>query len=438
MNKTIEYFEKNGYVVLKDALSKEECTNLTNYMFDLYNKGETVKDSQCPLSDAIYGAPLFDQLLQKFAKPIGDAVGKTLLPTYTYSRIYRPGEILKRHKDRPSCEISATMTLGYDSKPIWPIIFDENKEVSVDLDVGELAIYKGCDIVHWRDAFKGQWHVQVFLHYVDANGPHKNHFRDGRETFGTKKIDGIKPTPDGPNKSLDKPMLMQNDIPNKIVHLNEFTNVVINKPNFEGVMIPNSDLNFPGYHCIDKYFLPELRFTSKECDRIVSISKSHYPSTASVGGDISNSKLDKNTRSAKIYNIENNLENKWIFEKVANVVSIMNKIHFNYEILGITHSLQLIEYDSNYPVPGHYNWHIDAGKGQPSTRKISFTAQLTDPAEYEGCELIINNLGHEIIGTKEKGSIHLFPSFLLHKVTPITKGIRYALVIWIHGSEKFR
>ena len=135
MNQTTEYFEQNGYVVLKDALSKEQCDALTKYMFNLLEQGKLVKDSQCPLSDAVYGDIVFDNLLQKFAKPIGDSVGRNLLPTYTYARIYRPGEILKRHKDRPACEISATLTLGFDSKPIWPIFFDEEKEIGVSLDV---------------------------------------------------------------------------------------------------------------------------------------------------------------------------------------------------------------------------------------------------------------------------------------------------------------
>ena len=109
---SIEYFDKNGYVVLKDALNKEDCIKLTEHMFNLKREGKTEKDEQCPLSDAVYGDPIFDKILQDFAEPIGKTVGKTLLPTYTYARIYSPGEVLKKHKDRPACEISATLTLG--------------------------------------------------------------------------------------------------------------------------------------------------------------------------------------------------------------------------------------------------------------------------------------------------------------------------------------
>jgi len=184
MNQTQQYFDQNGYVVLSDALSKEECDKLTQHMFSLHDQGKLVKDDQCPQSDAIYGDPLFDELLARFTAPIGNQVGRKLIPTYTYARIYRPGEILKKHKDRPSCEISATLTLGFDGKYVWPIYFDENREISVNLGIGELAVYKGCEICHWRKPFKGNWHVQVFLHYVDANGPYKDHAFDGRPNLG--------------------------------------------------------------------------------------------------------------------------------------------------------------------------------------------------------------------------------------------------------------
>lgn len=415
MNETTKYFEQNNYVILKDALTKEKAADLTKYMFDLYEQGKLVKDDQCPLSDAIYGDPVFDDILQKFAKPIGDAVGKTLLPTYTYARIYRPGEILKRHKDRPSCEISATMTLGFDSKPIWPIFFNEEKEIPISLDVGELAVYKGCEIVHWRTQFKGQWHVQVFLHYVDANGPYKDHHKDGRTEFGTSK------------KTVEEQSCDNNS-----------TNVVISKPIFNSVFIPKIERDFPGYFCIDKDNASELMFTPQECQRIIDLSNQIYPTSASVGGTIENSRITKEIRSANIFSIENDSNNRWIYEKVSTAVALANSVYFDYEISGITHQIQLIEYCSDTPISGHYDWHIDAGPGEPVCRKISFTAQLSDPNDYEGCELIINNHGGNVVASKERGSLHMFPSYMLHKVNPITKGTRYALVIWVHGSRRFR
>jgi len=102
------------------------------------------------------------------------------------------------------------------------------------------------------------------------------------------------------------------------------------------------------------------------------------------------------------------------------------------------HGLQLIHYSADEKIKGHYDWHIDAGNGEVATRKISFTCQLSDPNTYTGCELIINNHTNELIGTQECGSIHMFPSYMPHKVSPIISGNRYALVVWIHGSRRFR
>ena len=434
MNPSTEYFEKNGYVVLKDALSKAQCEALTKHMFDLLEQGKLVKDDQCPLSDAVYGDPVFDNLLQKFARPIGDAVGKTLLPTYTYARIYRPGEILKRHKDRPACEISATMTLGFDSRPVWPIFFDEEREIPVSLEVGELAVYKGCEILHWRTAFKGQWHVQVFLHYVDANGPYRDHQLDGRPEFGIQKTANVPQTQLENKKELvdhvDRRQVQQ---PLQIPPDTKFS-----KPIFNTITIPNNDRHFPGYFCIDGENLPQLKFTEQECQRIIDLTKQCYPTSASVGGNRDNSKIARSIRSANIFVLENDEENRWIYERVATLVSVVNTLHFDYEISGITHGLQLIEYSADTPVQGHYDWHVDAGNGEPVHRKISLTVQLSDPKDYEGCQLLINNHGGMIEGTRERGSVHLFPSYMPHKVAPITRGLRYALVIWIHGSRRFR
>lgn len=417
MSRAIEYFENNGYVVLKDALSKDQCKTLTEYMFKLFDEGKLVRDEQCPLSDAIYGDPNFDNLLASFAKPIGDTIGRTLLPTYTYARIYRPGEVLKKHKDRPACEISATMTLGFDAKNIWKIFFDEEREVGVDLDVGEMAVYKGCDVLHWRPAFKGNWHVQVFFHYVDANGPYASHAFDGRGSLGTQKQQNVN----------QKPETNQEAVTYKF-----------SKPIFNTITIPSTDIEFPGYYCINSQHLSQFMFTKEECNRIIKTLDDAYPISASVGGTIESSKIAKSIRSASIYALDNDEENRWVFEKIANIVSLVNSSYYDYNITGITHAMQLVEYRADTEVKGHYDWHSDAGRGDPVTRKISLVVQLTDPSEYQDCELIINNHGNEIVATNQQGSVHLFPSYMTHKVTPISKGVRHSLVIWIHGSRRFR
>jgi len=113
--------------------------------------------------------------------------GMDLVPTYAYTRLYEKGNKLKRHKDRPSCEVSTTFHLGGE---VWPIfldpsggdyVIDEMKEihkpgapkgVRVDLKVGDMLIYSGCELEHWRETFQGTICSQVFLHYNHANGPY--------------------------------------------------------------------------------------------------------------------------------------------------------------------------------------------------------------------------------------------------------------------------
>jgi predicted 2-oxoglutarate/Fe(II)-dependent dioxygenase YbiX len=391
-------------------------------MFNLYEQGKLVNDEQCPLSDAIYSDPLFVDLMHKFAKPIGDSVGRTLIPTYTYSRIYRTGEILKPHKDRPACEISATLTLGYDANRVWPIFFDDEKEVAVELEVGELAVYKGCEILHWRKPFKGKWHVQVFLHYVDANGPYKDYAKIEKHRHAAH-TDTVKETV----KKQVKETLSVDD--------NQGINTTVYR---ESIVIPSNDKHFPGYYCIDRRHKPELMFTPQECKKVIDLTNDAYPVSASIGGNRDNTKIVRDIRSAEIYNIEYEKGTKWIYDKILAAVIHANTTHFDYEIAGLHHGLQLIHYSADEKIKGHYDWHIDAGNGEVSTRKISFTCQLSDPNTYTGCELIINNHTSELIGTQECGSIHMFPSYMPHKVSPIISGNRYALVVWIHGSRRFR
>ena len=130
--------------------------------------------------------------------------GLDLIPTYTYARAYKKGDCLHRHKDRPSCEISTTIHLGGDK---WPIfidgtgadnVIDERKNIvkpnapagaRVDLEVGDMLLYSGCELEHWREPFEGDSCGQVFLHYNDMNGPYGTKcLFDGRPKLGVPKL----------------------------------------------------------------------------------------------------------------------------------------------------------------------------------------------------------------------------------------------------------
>lgn len=136
-----------------------------------------------------YADPFMEMLLIELLPTIEELTELELLPTYSYYRIYEPGDVLKKHTDRPSCEISVTMCCGYNYENMsedfsWPIwIKNNDTDIPLELKPGEGAIYRGCEVEHWRDMFiapEGSWQQQVFLHYVDKNGPYTDRLWDGR------------------------------------------------------------------------------------------------------------------------------------------------------------------------------------------------------------------------------------------------------------------
>jgi hypothetical protein len=191
---TIQMFEKNKYVHLKNILDKDTCNSLSNELKILVEQQKTIKDPQCPKSEAIHGAVIFDQLLEYCLPIFEQASGKQLYPTYSYARLYAPDDELIIHTDRESCEISATITLGFDDK-CWGIFMGDNPDksngVQIVMDVGDAVLYKGMEKQHWREKFKGKWQAQVFLHYVDQNGKYADWKYDKRESLGIPKNDTL-------------------------------------------------------------------------------------------------------------------------------------------------------------------------------------------------------------------------------------------------------
>jgi hypothetical protein len=116
-------------------------------------------------------------------------VGKNLIPQYTYARIYKNGSDLKIHSDRPECQYSVTLCLGGDYEKPWPIWIRDyaGKSHEVPLDEGDMVVYHGTELEHWRDKFEGNMQYQLFMHYVDSEGEYKDRLFDGRPNLGLKK-----------------------------------------------------------------------------------------------------------------------------------------------------------------------------------------------------------------------------------------------------------
>ena len=212
-------FKTKKYQVIRQALSKELANFIFNYMMlqrdaiDWMMKNQKVNpynpcigtrtDPQIPGAYSKYADWVMETLLMYMIPIMKAKTGMDLIPTYSYTRLYEKGNILHRHKDRPSCEISTTLNLGGDSWPIYldptgaSNVIDERKNiikpgapkgVRVDLKVGDMLIYSGCELEHWREPLQGKVCSQVFLHYNHVNGPFaKTNLLDQRPILGIPK-----------------------------------------------------------------------------------------------------------------------------------------------------------------------------------------------------------------------------------------------------------
>ena len=192
-------FKKNKYTIIKKAINEELAKFIANYFllkrqvaktfFDtgyispFSNEWGIWSDAQVPNTYSHYSDIAMETLLLLCQPIMEKNTGLKLNPSYSYARIYKKGDVLKKHTDRFSCEISTTMNLGGNKWPIY--LKSNNKKVKVDLDPGDMLVYRGCDLEHWREVFKGKDCVQVFLHYNNRKTPgaDKNIF-DRRKHLG--------------------------------------------------------------------------------------------------------------------------------------------------------------------------------------------------------------------------------------------------------------
>jgi len=212
-------FKEKKYIVIKKAISYELANfgfnylllkreavawmHKNNYISEFTPGFGTWKDKQIPNTFSCYSDFFMETLMMKVLPIMQQRTDMNLIPCYTYTRIYKKGDILKRHSDRPSCEISTTLHLGGDPWTIFldptgqKTVIDEYKQIHkpnapkgipVDLEVGDMLVYSGCELEHWREPFEGDNCAQVFLHYNNIDGPFgtQNKF-DKRPLLGIPK-----------------------------------------------------------------------------------------------------------------------------------------------------------------------------------------------------------------------------------------------------------
>lgn len=205
-----KFFKEHGWVKIDKVIDKDMAYFAYQYVkfcatrlslldntvgFGNYNEDVfgTFEDKQAPGDFSRYGDMFFDTLMVLITERVEQAAGVKLMPTYTYHRLYTKGTELTRHKDRPSCAISTTMCLGYDTENLkdkswnWPMFVGPkngekgSKGTPVYLQPGDMILYRGCEVEHWREPFIGNNHAQVFLHYNEKDG--KNAFQYDKRPF---------------------------------------------------------------------------------------------------------------------------------------------------------------------------------------------------------------------------------------------------------------
>jgi hypothetical protein len=176
-------FHEKGYQLLPSVVPSRIVDSLLEHALTLSHKPELAAgDSQVPGTPAVYGDTRMDTLLATLTPIVEAKAGVSVYPTYSYFRVYKKGDVLKKHRDRPSCEISLSLSLGYDPDEPWPLWIDSGAgATAIPMKKGDAVLYKGCDVLHWREEFKGNYAAQVFLHYVDQQGPHREWRFDKRE-----------------------------------------------------------------------------------------------------------------------------------------------------------------------------------------------------------------------------------------------------------------
>jgi hypothetical protein len=206
-------FKQHKYTIIKSAISKEIANFSYEYLLLKRKVARTLfdtnwippfetmlgvwNDQQVPETYSHYGDILMETLLEKVKPAMEEKTGLQLLPTYAYARIYKKDDVLHRHKDRMSCEISTTMNLGGDPWPIYlepdetkgkevegKYISENTQGVKVDLEPGDMLVYSGCILEHWREKFEGDNCAQVFLHYNNIATQGETNKYDGRPHLG--------------------------------------------------------------------------------------------------------------------------------------------------------------------------------------------------------------------------------------------------------------
>ena len=175
--------------------------------------------------------------------------------------------------------------------------------------------------------------------------------------------------------------------------------------------------------------------SNEDINHILSLPEWVNTSAAKIGGTSGDGVVDQQFRETNVSWFSPNQNNAHIWGKFSEVVSEINSQFFRFDLTGFYEPAQLGLYTADKQ--SYYGWHTDASASDRRTpRKLSMVLMLSDPSEFEGGELQIKPYSDNLINLEQKkGRAWFFPSYVLHRVTPVTKGIRRTLVLWVGGPE---
>jgi len=211
-----------------------------------------------------------------------------------------------------------------------------------------------------------------------------------------------------------------------MVHLIKSPNLDIDlSSGYHSKKVDQGGAAYPLQHdYVENYTFINDVFTDLDIQKIIKIGEEVELSKGLIG-----SSYDSSIRNCFVNFLYPNHITSWIFEKLRSAIVQANNSHFNFHLSSLEEGLQFTRYEAPSQ---HYTWHVDRGKGM-SVRKLSLSVQLSGPEEYEGGDLELSFGEHPVVAPKQKGIVALFPSYVVHRVAPVTKGTRYSLVCWVSG-----
>lgn len=377
----------NNYLYIPNFISQDRALGLANSFVNYCVNKQLPGDGQAENSHSAYNYIDFLELLCEKTPEVSKFLGETVLPTYSYARVYKDGSTLTPHQDRDACEISLTLNLSGDAD--WPIYIKKpnGEEVSLNLKSGDAMIYLGCDAEHWRNQFEGTQYVQLFMHYVRSRGDKKYAFFDNREKENPKLLmdnstTEIKEKVKEYKKNIEDYIVVFDNILS-----NELCDAILHEYSSENEWQPT----YVGNGTIER----KIRNTDSIALSLPSI-------------------IQKNPLIRKTLDDE-------IFKCAGSAIKQYNNIFPN----------AMIEQDSGYELLRYkeeqfYVQHTDSFMKQP--RAVSCSFALND--DYEGGEFAFWDREKKV--SLKKGSAILFPSNFMypHEIMPVTNGTRYSIITW--------